>query len=151
MSTTILATPAPGVGESFSLMGIRITTKITSAETGGHFSMVEEVAAPGAGSPPHVGNREDKIFYVVSGEFEILLGTAVHRLSAGDALLIPAGSVHRFQNVGETPGKLFVTFTPGGHEVYLRQMAALFQDEYVRREEIQSLSRTWGVEILDAA
>jgi mannose-6-phosphate isomerase-like protein (cupin superfamily) len=113
--------------------------------------MFEEVAEPGAGSSPHIGNRESKAFYVVFGEFEILLDKVTHRATAGDAIMVPAGAIYRFKNVGDTPGKLFVTFTPGGHEDFLREMSDLFQDEYVRPEEIQALSRKWGVEILDAA
>ncbi|CAN5651886.1 hypothetical protein BH23CHL2_BH23CHL2_27760 [soil metagenome] len=134
--------------QSFSMMGVRVTPKVLAHETNGQFSMTEQVAEPGAGSPPHICNNETKIFYVASGEFEFLMGTITRRAATGDTITIPAGAIHRYENVGATPGTLFVTFTPGGHEEFLRELSELYQDEDVRPEDIDRLCQHHDVEII---
>ncbi|MEZ4521538.1 MAG: cupin domain-containing protein [Thermomicrobiales bacterium] len=135
--------------ESFSLMGVRITPKVIGSETAGQFSMVEAVVAPGAGDTANITRSRTKVFYVASGEFEFLLGTITKRLSAGDTIFIPAGAIHRFQNVGTVPGTLFTTFTPAGYETFLRELSDLFQGEDVRPEDVAALAQEYGVEAVD--
>ncbi len=146
MTTTPLSHDAATPG-SFSLPGIRIAPKVRASETGGHFSMVQAVVETGGEVPAQIG-RETKVFYVVSGEFDFLLGTSMRHSSDGDTIVVPAGAIHRFANAGTEPGKLFVLFSPGGHEDFLRELSDLYQDETVRLEDVQAINRCYGVEMI---
>jgi quercetin dioxygenase-like cupin family protein len=134
--------------DSFSIMGVQIIPKVAAKETNGQFSMVEETVEPGAGSPTAIGRNETTIFYVADGQFEFLVGNLTRRAGAGDAVVVPAGAIHNFKNVGHSRGRLFATFTPSGHEDFLREMSELFQDEMVRPEELQALCERYGVELI---
>lgn len=149
MSTAPLKT-TPTARESFYLMGIQVVPKVLAEETDGQFSMVEERVEPGAGSPPHSGRNASKVFYVAEGEFEFRVGTLTRRGRTGDAVVIPAGAIHSFTNAGTTRGRLFVTFTPAGHEDFLREMSDLFQREEVQPKEVEAISARHGVELLAA-
>ena len=66
--------------------------------------------APGilAGRHTHPG---DEISYVLEGEGELLIdGEPPRKLKAGDAFVIPAGTVHDAKNTGTVPMKLIGTF-----------------------------------------
>lgn len=147
ISTASVRNNAPSY-ESFSMMGVRITPKVLAHETDGLLSMAEQVVEPDAGSPPHICNNETKIFYVAAGEFEFRLGTITRHATAGDTITIPAGAIHRYQNVGTNAGTLFATFIPGGHEEFLRELSDLYQGEDVRPEDIDRLCQRYDVEIL---
>lgn len=57
---------------------------------------------PGTTFPDHAHGVE-KIDAVLSGRFRITMGGAEVVLEAGDALLVPQGTVHRAEVVGDEP------------------------------------------------
>jgi len=120
-TTEVTTTPRsygyqPGEGQRLWIVGDTMTFKATAAQTGGSLSVVEVLAAPGGGPPPHVHANEDEIWFVLDGEFEILHGEETIRLTAGGFAFVPRGTVHRFENVSDTPSRVLVAFTPGGFE-----------------------------------
>lgn len=110
-------------GDSFTMMGLKITVKQNAESSNGLITVLEQEVAPGAGSPPHICSKEDKIIYVVEGNFEVLLGDEAHGCTAGDTITIPRGTRHNFKNSGLQQGKILVTLTPGGHENFLRDLS----------------------------
>lgn len=112
---------APGEGEKIWIVGDTMWFKATSAETAGAFTVIENIALPGNGPPPHIHENEDESMYVIDGEFEILLGTKTVLAKTGAFAFIPRGTVHRFRCVGGRPGKLLILFTPGGIEGFFRE------------------------------
>lgn len=106
----------PGEGRRLWIVGDTLTFKATAAQTGGSMTAVEVLAAPGGGPPPHLHRDEDEMWYVLDGEFEILHGERTVRLGAGGFAFVPRGTLHRFENVSETPSRVLIVFTPGGFE-----------------------------------
>jgi quercetin dioxygenase-like cupin family protein len=102
-----------GEGPRLWIVGDTITVKATAEQTGGTLAVIEVLAAPGGGPPPHVHANEDEFWYVLDGEFEILHGTDTLRLTAGGFAFVPRGTLHRFENVADTPGRVLIGFTPG--------------------------------------
>ena len=116
---TAYASPA-GSGERIWIVGDTLTFKATAETTGGTLTAIECEAAPGGGPPPHIHENEDESFYVLDGEFEILLGDELLRAGPGDYAFVPRGTVHRFANVGDDVGRILILFTPGGLEQFFR-------------------------------
>jgi len=53
------------------LAGIDLAEK---KDTNGAFLLVEATLAPGTEPPPHVHTREDELFYVLEGKFDVYAG-----------------------------------------------------------------------------
>jgi quercetin dioxygenase-like cupin family protein len=53
--------------------------------------------------------------YVLDGEYVVGIGDEEHVVSAGDALLIPAGVEHWYRNEGDDPGA-FICAVPNGDD-----------------------------------
>jgi quercetin dioxygenase-like cupin family protein len=106
----------PGEGRRLWIVGDTMTFKATGTQTGGSMAAVEVLAAPGGGPPPHVHRNEDEMWYVIDGEFEILAGEETLRLTAGGFAFVPRGTLHRFENVSDSPSRVLIVFTPGGFE-----------------------------------
>jgi quercetin dioxygenase-like cupin family protein len=117
MNTTENITPA---AERIWIVGDTLTLKATAETTRGALTLIECEAAPGGGPPPHIHEREDEAFYVLDGAFEIQLGDELLRAGPGDFAFVPRGMVHRFANVGDTPARILILFTPGGIEEFFR-------------------------------
>lgn len=139
----ITADQAPRI----SMMGIDIRVRAAAPQTGGAASVLEQTAAPGAGSPPHTV-RQDKVLCVQRGTFEVLLGNEKVRLEAGATAFIPAGVVHCFRNVAETPSTLIMILLPGGHEAFLRDLAAAAGGGQAARADLAAVAERHGVALL---
>jgi quercetin dioxygenase-like cupin family protein len=111
----------PGTGERIWIAGDTLSFKATAAETGGAYTLIEVLAAPGGGPPPHIHDNEDGTFYVLDGLFEILIGDRLFRAQPAAFAFVPRGTVHRFRCIGSGPGRMLVLFTPGGMEGFFRE------------------------------
>jgi mannose-6-phosphate isomerase-like protein (cupin superfamily) len=105
--------PPGGGGASLWVLGELLTRKVPSQRTGGAYSVFEVVTQPGAGPPPHVQHREDEALYVLEGEYEFLVDGHTLRAWAGSLVYVPKGALHAHRNVGEVPGRMLTTHTPG--------------------------------------
>lgn len=72
------------------------------------FFLDVHVYEPGQSQAPHVHEGNDKVYLVVEGSGRFRVGEEIAELSAGDAVLAPAGVTHGAENPG--PGRL-VTLT----------------------------------------
>ena len=139
---------AGGEGESFTMMGLVITPKVTGEDTQGAYCVIEQQATPGAGSPPHYCHAEEKTFYILDGEFDVLVGERVEQAKAGDVVFIPRGTLHNYKNTGLKPGRLLAVLIPSGHENFLRELSQLFQNGRPTMEQMQAVSAPYQVELV---
>ena len=147
----------PGQGsKSVWLFGELVVCKTKSEQTGGAYSLFEVVTQPGGGPPPHVQHREDESFYVLEGEYELLVEGGTLRAGAGSLLYVPRGNLHAHRNVGGGVGKMLVSQTPGGlHERFWEEIGEEGRDESTRRvaedppgtERIARIAAEYGIEM----
>jgi mannose-6-phosphate isomerase-like protein (cupin superfamily) len=121
----------PGEGcKSLWIFGELVTYKITADRTGGAYSLFEVVTQPNGGPPPHVQHREDEAFYVLEGEYEFLDEDLTRRVGTGSLVYVPKGNLHTHKNVGERPGRMLVSQTPGGsHERFFEEIGEEASDD----------------------
>lgn len=103
-------------GRRLWAMGILVTVKVTSADTGGAYSVFEDLVPPGSGPVPHTHTREDETMYVLEGSLTAWLGGVRHELAAGDFVHMPRGVEHYFKNLTDRPARMLLSYTPGGFE-----------------------------------
>ncbi len=104
----------PDGGRSIWLLGMLVTFKAVSEETGGEYSLYELTVPPQLGALPHIHHAETEAFYVLEGEVEFLKGEQTVRARVGEFVFIPRGMVHGFKNVGQEPARYLGIVTPGG-------------------------------------
>ncbi len=78
------------------------------------FALRRFTLAPGAEVPRHT-NAVEHEQYVLAGEYVVGLGDEEHRVSVGDSLLVPAGTVHWYRNDGDREGA-FLCAVPNGDD-----------------------------------
>ena len=108
-------------------------------ETCRMYALLEITVPPGSGPPPHTHLKEDEGFYVLEGSFRVGGdGSEPVDLGAGEHAFGPRKVGHYFRNIGDTPGRLLLMFTPGGCERYFADLAAARAnpgDDLLEREE----------------
>jgi mannose-6-phosphate isomerase-like protein (cupin superfamily) len=107
----------------------QIEFKLTEAQTWGQMGSAEMVIAPKhLGTPPHFHKHFDEVVRVLEGTVTVLVGETTYEVPAGGWHLRPRGIIHSFWNAGTTPARTIEIYLPSGHEDYMRQLAALFEN-----------------------
>jgi quercetin dioxygenase-like cupin family protein len=94
--------------------GLEKGVLISDADGAPHFAIRRFTLAPGAAVPRHTNEVEHEQ-YVLAGEYTVGLGDEEVQVSAGDSLLIPAGTVHWYRNDGDEAGA-FLCAVPNGDD-----------------------------------
>ena len=143
----------PGEGESVWLVGDLITVKVTSQDTDGAFTLVEEKSPPLGGPPPHFHQHVDEALYVLEGEVEFLLEDRTIPAGAGSCVYAPRGILHTWTNVGSSPSRMLAVITPGGLERFFLEAGERVTDASSpppgppNIEKIMEAAARYGVEI----
>jgi quercetin dioxygenase-like cupin family protein len=144
--------PAPklfkrGEGEALTFLGEARVFKVLPSENGGAYLQFETSHASGTTVPVHAHRDEDEAFYVLTGEYEFVVGAEKMIATAGAFLFAPHGALHGFTAVGRTPGKLLITVSPGTqHESFFRDLAEIerMRRKPPERSELLNLAQKHG-------
>jgi quercetin dioxygenase-like cupin family protein len=119
-------------GENLWFLGTLVRMKLEAAQTGGRFSLWENVLPHGAAPPLH-SHRQDETFYVLDGELTVWLveleaaggdwvATRGRRCGPGTVVFAPGGTPHAFRVESDT-ARVLVISTPAGIEDMVRGLA----------------------------
>jgi len=99
--------------------------KVGAAQSGDEITVIENLKIPaGAGPGLHIHEKENELYYVLDGEFEFVCGDDRVCGGPGTFVFAPRGLPHRFKNIGSAPGRMLVSFTPGGIEGFFTELSA---------------------------
>jgi mannose-6-phosphate isomerase-like protein (cupin superfamily) len=138
----------PEAGNLWHVLGTLIECKIDSAETGGAYAVVEAIVPPEGGPPTHVHHKEDEIFHVLEGEFEIRCGAETLHASKGATAILPRDVPHAFRNVGGREGRLLTTITPGGFEQFFAEVSREVRSMPADANKLLAIARKYSVEFV---
>jgi quercetin dioxygenase-like cupin family protein len=116
--------------------GETLVFRTTSADTNGERVVVETFVEPnGAVAAAHVHPSQEERFEVLAGELEFRLGKRKLVAKPGDRILVPAGTPHRFRNVGDETAHFVCEVAPAlGFEQLIETMFSLAEDGKVSKK-----------------
>ena len=97
------------------------TITVPGIATGGMLSVTDAWVPPGGGPPPHIHIDALEVIFVLNGSITVDVDGRNEIVAAGDAAVIPAGTIHHFLNHTATPVHLQLIFTPSGTEEFFRE------------------------------
>jgi mannose-6-phosphate isomerase-like protein (cupin superfamily) len=143
----------PGAGGiTLEATGEAIMVKASSEQTGGAMGLLEVTTRPGFGPPRHIHHDADELFYILSGEFQFLVGERLTRAEPGTLVFIPRGTIHATKVVGVEPGRALAGFIPGGQERafedFARSAAVQGEDGVLGPDQAQAIARKHNSELV---
>ena len=133
-------------------VGVSSTTyKVLTAETGGDLFVLEQSNHTKGGPSRHLHHSQDELFYALEGEYVVEVGGERFNLKAGDCVLGPRGIAHAWAFVGDTTGKLLISFTPAGKmEAFFneRQSLGLKPGAYAATPADAAMMHEFGMELV---
>jgi mannose-6-phosphate isomerase-like protein (cupin superfamily) len=105
-------------------IGVSSTTyKVLTQDTYGALFVMEHSNQKKGGPPRHLHHNEDELFYSLEGEYIVEVGSERVHLKPGDCVLGPREIPHAWAFVGDSPGRLLISFAPAG------KMEAFFNEQ----------------------
>jgi quercetin dioxygenase-like cupin family protein len=136
-------------GEHLDILGEEVLVKLTGVDTNGAAAVFHLAVPPMSGPPLHRHSREDEWFYVLDGQITAEISDQQIILDAGGSAFASRGTVHAFQNFGDTAAQMLVMVTPGGFHQFFAELSSLNKGlpapDLVRTEQ---LTKDYGMELL---
>ncbi len=97
-------------------------TKVSGADVGKRYAIIEAHTPPGLGPELHIHPLQNEMFFVLKGSIGVQCGSDRTVLKTGDSFMAPAGVPHAFVALGAEPAHTLFLFDPAG------DMEAFFAD-----------------------
>jgi quercetin dioxygenase-like cupin family protein len=127
-----------------------ITVLASAGDTNGLVGAVEVAGPSGAGPPLHVHHREDEAFYVLDGEYSVVVGDEVIAGVPGTWVWGPRDVPHGYQ-VRSPRGRHLSLTMPAGFEAFFEEVADLATrsiDPRTVMSQLAAAAARYGVELL---
>ena len=120
--------------------GETLVFRTTAADSNGDRVVVEAFVEPdGAVAAAHLHPAQEECFEILAGELEFRIRKQTLVARAGDRVLVPAGTPHRFRNVGTETAPFVCTVEPAlGFEQLIETMFSLAADGKVNKKGMPS-------------
>ncbi len=93
--------------------GERFAIRTSSKDTNGAYLILEVLADPKNGVPMHIHDNEEEHFVIVEGVARMANGDRMLDFPTGSTPTVARGVPHAWCNLGSTPLRMLVIFTPG--------------------------------------
>jgi mannose-6-phosphate isomerase-like protein (cupin superfamily) len=134
---------AAGDGEPLRFAGADFLIKASAENTGGSFSILEEIDP--LDTPLHVHKNEDELFFVLEGEHLFQVGDEHFPASPGDLVFAPRGTPHAQRRVKPRTGRVLVLMSPAGFENFFRELAAADREGTGREDAYARISKKYEI------
>lgn len=119
-----------GQGRGYDCGTMTAIFKADGPETQDRYSVSEWWLDPGSKGPgAHLHEENDELFFVVEGTPSILVGATWYDAPTGSFIMIPANTLHDFENRSEARAGLLNVFIPGGFEKNMPMIVDWFARE----------------------
>jgi len=93
-----------------------------ATDTGGRYSLMEELAPKGSGPGPHKHTWSDETYYMLDGEITFLVADEIKTARKGDFVVVPRNTRHAFRVDSET-ARFLNGYTPASLEACVVERA----------------------------
>jgi quercetin dioxygenase-like cupin family protein len=102
-------------------LGTLSQVRLSGEQTGGAFSLTDNLARRGNASPVHVHDRDDETFLVLDGELRVSAGEDDYTAGPGTVVLLPRRLRHAYVVTSAT-ARFLVLHAPAGFEQFAAEV-----------------------------
>ncbi len=117
--------------------------KLSSHDTNGELSIVEDTLKPGFYLPRHHHKIMTEVFYVFEGEVELIFDNETITAKKGDTITVPPNVWHAAKC--EAGGKMLTIFKNGQFDLYLEKLSQMTDKEFQDAKLMKSISAEFDV------
>jgi quercetin dioxygenase-like cupin family protein len=108
---------SPDAQAAIWFLGALSRVRLSGEQTGGAFSLAENLNRRGHGSPVHVHDQEDETLFVLDGELRVFIGEEEHPAGPGTVAVLPRRLRHAYVVTSAT-ARFLTLHIPAGFEQF---------------------------------
>jgi mannose-6-phosphate isomerase-like protein (cupin superfamily) len=132
--------------QTFDFRGTTMTIRATT-EAAGAYAVIDMQHPPNVGPALHTHPRGAEVFLIRSGSYTFVRGSETIHAQAGDTVVIPEGTPHRY--VSGPAGGTATVITPPTLENYFLEIAMRLRTAPVALDTEFAIAASYGQEFLD--
>jgi quercetin dioxygenase-like cupin family protein len=111
----------PDTQAAIWFMGALSEVRLDGEQTGGAFSLTDNLNRRGNGSPVHVHDHEDETLFVLDGELRVIVGEDEYPAGPGTAAVLPRHVRHAYVVTSAT-ARFLALHVPAGFERFAAEV-----------------------------
>jgi mannose-6-phosphate isomerase-like protein (cupin superfamily) len=111
----------PDTQAAIWFLGALSQVRLSGEQTGGAFSLAENLNRGGNGSPVHVHDQEDETLFVLDGELRVFVGEEEHTAGPGTVAVLPRRLRHAYVVTSAT-ARFLTLHIPAGFEQFAAEV-----------------------------
>ena len=127
VNPTILA---PGEGKNYDWSADHTFVKVSAADTGGAYALMEDNLKLGFKLGLHMHRSHAETFYVLEGVIHFHINGVWKTAHPGATVHIPAGHPHAVELESGQTGKMLMIYQPAGFDQYLAELARMSSSDF---------------------
>ena len=135
----------PGSGVNYDWARDQTFVKVSSADTGGAFVLMEDNLKVEFALSLHLHRQHAETFYILEGNVDFYIDGAWMTATPGTTVHIPPGIPHALDLPGGQTGKLLMIFQPGGFDLFLAELAAMSPERQADAALVAALSEKYDL------
>lgn len=132
-----------GAGANYDYAQDHCFVKLSSHDTKGKLSIVEDTLKPGFYLGRHHHKIMTEVFYILEGEVEFIFDDETLVAKAGDTVTVPSLVWHAARC--EHGGKMLTIFQPGRFDQYLERLSHMTDEQFADAALMQSVAEAFDI------
>ena len=132
-----------------NILGMPLTMLCESGETGGAWSLFEEVVPFGMGPPPH-RHDWDEAYYVLEGEIDFDIDGQSVNSGKGDFNYLPRNTVHGFKGASSRPSRVLIFAAPAHGSEFFQELDQAVRSLPEHGAKIPEIGERHGIHFMPA-
>lgn len=132
-----------GTGEDYDYSQDHCYVKLSSHDTKGELSMVEDTLKPGFYLARHHHKIMTEIFYILEGEVELIFDDQTIVGKPGDTITVPPNVWHAASC--KAGGKMLTIFKNGQFDLYLERLTKMTDADFADAEKMAAVSAEFDI------
>jgi quercetin dioxygenase-like cupin family protein len=135
----------PGGGPNYDWTRDHTFVKVSAAETGGAYSLMEDNLKREFALGLHLHRQHAETFYILEGNVDFHIDGEWMTAAPATTIHIPPGVPHAVALPGGQTGKMLMIFQPSGFDQYLAELARMTERDLGDEKRMQELDLKYDI------
>jgi quercetin dioxygenase-like cupin family protein len=135
----------PGGGPNYDWTRDHTFVKVSAADTGGAYSLMEDNLKREFALGLHLHRQHAETFYILEGNVDFYLDGDWLTATPATTVHIPPGVPHAVVLPPGQTGKMLMIFQPSGFDQYLVELAKMTEQDFADEKRVQALDEKYDI------
>jgi len=136
----------PGSGPNYDWASDHTFVKVSAADTGGHYTLMEDNLKATFALGLHLHRHHAETFYILEGLIDFHVDGAWMTAEPGACLHVPPGIEHACTLAeGCEAGRMLMIYQPSGFDGYLAELGAMTDADFENAEKMRALELKYDI------